>query len=88
MVQIRKGGPTKNPKMNQREGGALLFGTGEYSFLFSQKMRKILIVKKLPNLTQYCMKTGNEYLKSLKLGPPISCFSDWYFVLGSIFCIN
>ena len=62
--------------MNKQEGGALLFGTEEYSFLFSQKMRKILIVKKLPNLTQYCTKTGNEYLKNLKLGPPISCFSD------------
>ena len=29
-VQIRKGSPTKNPKINKRERGELLFGTGKY----------------------------------------------------------
>ena len=36
MVQIRKGGPTKNLKINKRwGGGGLLFGTGEYKVAFT-----------------------------------------------------
>ena len=38
-VQIRKGGPTKHPKINkQRVVGRLLFGSGEYGFSPRQKL--------------------------------------------------
>lgn len=66
LVKIRKGGggrgPTKNPKLNKREG--LFFGTEEYWYLGNNKNKELF--RKELNKLEIKFTEGQKKLNSLE----------------------